>query len=131
MYRRAAVLAVIAASIFAGARAAPADLVFDVTSSDLSRASIEAGGQVQLQLLPCKTIELHRLTQINVGRMLSVRLDGVPVVQARIRVPIESGLVVLRSADEGLLRKLAALSAALRPADDAGANCADRPAPAR
>lgn len=129
MYRRAALLAVIAASLVAGARAEQADLVFDVASSELSRASVVAG-QVLLELAPCKSAELRRLTQSHVGRMLSVRLDGVLVVRAWIGVPIDSGRVVFNTADEGLLRVLAARSTAPQPADGAPAHCADRPAPA-
>jgi hypothetical protein len=130
MLRRAALIAVVAASLFAAARADQADLLFDVTRSDLSGASIE-GGMVLLQLTPCKAVEFHRLTQSNVGKALSVRFEGVPVLRAHVRVAMQGGRIVFSSTDERVLSKLTNLAAPQHRADSDLASCPASPMPAK
>jgi hypothetical protein len=130
MFRRAAIIAALAASLFAGARAGKADLVFDVRKSDLSGASLESG-LVVLQLAPCKAVEFHQLTQSNVGEALSVRFEGVPVLRAHIRAAIQGGRIVFNSTDERVLSHLAGVAPPQREADSGPVNCAAGPASAK
>jgi hypothetical protein len=131
MYRRNALIAVMAALLCAGVRADRDDLVFDLTRSDISGASLK-GGMVQLQLSPCRAVEFHRLTQRHIGRPLSVRFEGVPVLQrVHIQAAIQSGLIVFNSTDERVLSKLAGVAPPQQETDRVAVNCAARPASAR
>lgn len=129
MYRCDALIAVMAALLCASVRADRDDLVFDVTRSDISGASLERG-MVQLQLSPCMAVELHQLTRSHIGRPLSVRFEGVPVLRAYIQAAIQSGRIVFNSTDERVLSKLAGV-APPQEADREPVNCAARPASAR
>ena len=129
MYRCDALIAVMAALLCASVRAGRDDLVFDVTRSDISGASLERG-MVQLQLSPCMAVELHQLTRGHIGRPLSVRFEGVPVLRAHISAAIQSGRIVFNSTDERVLSKLAGV-APPQEADREPVNCAARPASAR
>lgn len=130
MLRRAALIVVVAALLSAGARADQADLLFDVTRSDLSGASTE-GGMVLLQLTPCKAVEFHRLTQSNVGKALSVRFEGVPVLKAHIRVAMQGGRIVFNSTDERVFSKLADVATPQQRADSDLASCPASPVPGK
>ena len=129
MYRCDALIAVMAALLCASVRADRDDLVFDVTRSDISGASLDRG-VVQLQLAPCMAVELHQLTRSHIGRPLSVRFEGVPVLRAHISAAIQSGRIVFNSTDERVLSKLAGV-APPQEADREPVNCAGRPASAK
>jgi hypothetical protein len=87
-------------------------LVLDIASADIT-AVVWEHPAVSVQLRGAAARDLAQTTRLHIGRMLELRIDGIPAVRATIMGEIDSGSMYVASPSAALRERLTKVHKAL------------------
>jgi hypothetical protein len=83
----------------------------DLSATDIESVTLEQKA-AHLKLTPAAALTLKRITESNVGRVLSMTVEGIPAVRATVMGTIDSGQVSIDSPSDALRKRLAEIQEA-------------------